>query len=304
MTRIATAILIALIALVACTEPVPTATHAPAPTVAPTATPEPEPTVVPTPKPTSTPKPTVTPWPTSTPKPTATPEPEVSPARYCEWFFDEVRIAQWKNDDERAINAGDRVAHALGTNPDTLWDYCEDVPTVSQILAYTGRHIFNGSYLAGIECRGTNTMGCLVAEAIHHGVELAEKEMLTDLKGYSSHSTFHVECFLIAKRTIEDSKYGLCSLNHPELKRFDGPSYGASFLEEPYAEFYYDRLDDVADELLNFLNFLDGLPHDNLYALSERDKELLQSIIDRVYSEWEKFKAAHEQMVCQYIVCE
>ena len=293
-----------LFALIACTEPVPTqtpvpeptATHAPEPTATSMPTPKPESTIVPTP--TSTPKPTVTPRSTSTPKPTATPMPEVSPARYCEWFFDEVRIAQWKNDDERAINAGDRVAHALGTNPDTLWDYCEGVPTVDQILAYTGASARNCYH-------GYNTVICLIVEAIKQ-VRVAEDEMDGEYSG--GHATSPVKCFLIAIGEFEGPQSRICYLNHPELKRFvnnfGNSYYFDRFHEEPHAEFYDDRLDDVADELLNFLNFLDELPHWDLSALSERDKELLQSVIDRVYSEWEKFKAAHEQMVCQYIVCE
>ncbi len=93
----------------------------------------------------------------------------------------------------------------------------------------------------------------------------------------------------------------LCRLNHPKLRDIK-PSYGAAFLKEPHAESYYDRLDDVADELLNLLKF--PLTHNDLYLISERDKELLQSVIDRVYIEYDKFKAEHDQMVCQYIVCE
>ncbi len=176
MTRIATAILIALIALVACTEPVPTATHAPAPTVAPTATPEPEPTVVPTPKPTSTPKPTVTPQPTSTPKPTATPEPEVSHVRYCEGYFNGVLAAYNVKDGERGLAVENSTARILGVDPDKLWDYCESVPTVDQILAFTGASDRNCYH-------GYNTIICLIEEAMY-SVNAAENEMNTDMRGY------------------------------------------------------------------------------------------------------------------------
>ena len=76
------ALILAMVALLACAgeDPTvaPTATPVPTPTPQPTSTPVPTPTPTPTPRPTATPVPTATPQPTATPAPTMAPPPQVA----------------------------------------------------------------------------------------------------------------------------------------------------------------------------------------------------------------------------------
>ena len=87
------AILVAVAALLACSDPTPTPTNTPAPT--------------PTTAPTNTPVPTPTPEPTATPDPTATPEPASTPEQDQEDAVERVNglggIAPLRMDDPAAV---------------------------------------------------------------------------------------------------------------------------------------------------------------------------------------------------------